>query len=373
MAATTAAKRARLWSLSLLGAVVGVAAVGVAFAASAKADFGLSLSPLSGSTAAAGVNQTFTVTMTPNNGYQGTVALNAVLTPVVTSTSHPSGASALLSPASVTYKTSRSGVVVSTTADSVGSWTLKVTGQDGSLSHETLTATFTVTAPTRQFTIAATPPSAQVLPGDVAQYSINITRSATYSSAVTLAATGLPAATTASFSPASPVSGSSTVMQLATTSTTPAGTFTVQITGTGAGATAQSTTVQLVVTSQGKPFSISGNPDPAVELLPAAAGASINLVLSNPNNQTLNITNLTVTVTGTDQGSACGPENFAVTQLDPSVYPLVLAKNGSNVTLQSLQVPQAKWPVVRMLNLDKAQDGCQNAHYLLTYAGAGTG
>ncbi|MBV8930343.1 MAG: hypothetical protein JO152_14570, partial [Mycobacteriaceae bacterium] len=267
-------------------------------------------------------------------------------------------------------KGTSSTLTVATSSATIGTWSVTVTGTSKSLVH-TVAITLTVNYPASQsFRLAASPGSVQVLPGDTAQYAVTITRTGGYSGAIMLATTGLPAGATATYSPASPVTGNSTTLQVATTSSTPAGTFTIQVKGSAANQSAQTVTVQLVVTDKGKPFSISGAP--TQRLSPGSIASPINLTLSNPNNQPMNVTNLTVTVVGTSAGSNCSASNFAVQQFS-GTYPLALLKN-QTASLQAMGIPQPKWPTVRMVNFPTVnQDACKNVTVFLSYAGAATG
>src|SRR3989449_6222525 len=65
---------------------------------------------------------------------------------------------------------------------------------------------------------------------------------------MTLSASGLPAGATASFNPSTVTAGGSSTLTIGTTSSTPAGSYTVTVTGTGASAT-HSTSVSLTVTA----------------------------------------------------------------------------------------------------------------------------
>ena len=335
--------------------------------ASAKADFALSTTPLT-QTVTQGSAATFTVTMTPNNGYKGTVTLTAQ--PVA-----GAGVTASFAPSSVNYKVGTSTLTVSTANATPGTYGIRISGSDGTLSHDAAPdLTLTIKPLQAQFTVAAQPSSAQVLPGDVAQFGVSVTRAANYSQTVNLAVAGLPNGVSPSWTPSSSLAASenSAVLQLTTSSGAPTGTFTVRISGTDATNATSSTTVQLAILDKGKPFSVSGAPNGF--LAPGADALPIDLVLTNPNNQAMNVTNLTVTVVGTDKGSACGPENFFVRQMDARYYPLALAKGSSGVTLTQLRVPVSAFPGIAMIDAPSvSQDACKDAKVYLSYSGTATG
>jgi len=105
------------------------------------------------------------------------------------------------------------------------------------------------------YSLSASPSSVTVNSGSSALYAINVMAlGGTFSSAVSLSCSGLPAASACSFSRVSVVPGStsaSSTMTVTTTkrhgsSGTPAGTYTVTIKGTS-GSTQHSATVKLIV------------------------------------------------------------------------------------------------------------------------------
>ena len=110
------------------------------------------------------------------------------------------------------------------------------------------------------FSVAAAPPSQTVIQGGSADYSVSVSRTGGFSDPVTLSVTGVPAGTTAGFAP-NPADSST--LTLATSSTTPVGTYPLTITGT-AGATTDSASVTLVVSQPPPPpspdFSLSAAP-----------------------------------------------------------------------------------------------------------------
>jgi serine protease len=106
----------------------------------------------------------------------------------------------------------------------------------------------TITPPTPDFAVTATPASQSVVQGAGANYTVTVTPSGGFSGTVGLAATVSPQVIGGpSVSLSSLTSGSST-MAVTTSSTTPTGTYTLTVTGTS-GALAHTTTVTLVVTA----------------------------------------------------------------------------------------------------------------------------
>jgi subtilisin-like proprotein convertase family protein len=99
------------------------------------------------------------------------------------------------------------------------------------------------------FTISATSP-VSVVQGTSGTSTISTAVSSGSAQSVSLSASGLPAGTTASFSPTSVTAGGSSTLTFNVGATTAVGTYSVTVTGTGASAT-HTTAVSLVVTSSG--------------------------------------------------------------------------------------------------------------------------
>jgi subtilase family serine protease len=94
-------------------------------------------------------------------------------------------------------------------------------------------------SPTPDFALAVSPSSQTVTAGSSTSYTVTVSASGGYAGAVGLSVTaGLPGGATASFSPSTVNNGSgSATLKIQTSSTTPAGTYTLAITGTGTPAT----------------------------------------------------------------------------------------------------------------------------------------
>jgi hypothetical protein len=151
-----------------------------------------------------------------------------------------------------------------------------------------------------------------------------------------------------------------------TSLSTPLGSYSPVIKGTS-GLISATTTAHLTVSAgQGKEFAIAGSLDRT--LAPGVTGF-LDLALTNPNNQPINITNLTVSVTGTSK-VGCATNNFSVTQFS-GTYPLTVPANSVR-TLSQLGVAQAQRPRVTMINLPVSQDMCKSTNLTLSYSGTGS-
>jgi hypothetical protein len=118
------------------------------------------------------------------------------------------------------------------------------------------------------FSLAGTPSSQTVNAGGSTTFSIGVTRTNGFSSAVSLSAAGLPAGTAASFNPSAPASSqAASTMTVTTSSATPAGTYKVTVTGAGQGRS-HTADVTLVVQPAPQPnFTISAVPASQVALV----------------------------------------------------------------------------------------------------------
>jgi hypothetical protein len=100
------------------------------------------------------------------------------------------------------------------------------------------------------FTMLATPSSQTVTVGSSTNppYTVSTTAVGGFAGTVSLSVSGLPTGATPTFNPASVSAGSSSTLTVATTSSTPTGSYPLTITGTS-GSITQTATVTLVVTA----------------------------------------------------------------------------------------------------------------------------
>jgi hypothetical protein len=121
----------------------------------------------------------------------------------------------------------------------------------GNFNWATRIASFTLpncgSTATNDFSLSLSPTSASVAPGSSATSTVSTAVTAGSAQSVALTASGLPTGASASFNPTSVTAGGSSTLTLATGSSTPAGTYSVTVTGTGASAT-HTATYTLTVT-----------------------------------------------------------------------------------------------------------------------------
>src|SRR5579862_9921863 len=212
-------------------------------------DFSLSATPGSNSVVQ-GKSTSYTVNAGAIGSFSGSVGLSV--------SGLPSGATASLSPTSVTTSGSSTLSVATTTSTAAGSYALTITGKSGSLSH-TASVTLVVTSapPPANFALTAGPASDSVVQGSKATYTATVTGQNGFTGNVALSVTGAPTGATASFSPASISTSGSSTLTVSTTALTAAGSYTLTITGTS-GSITQHATVGLTVTDAGGGGSSSG-------------------------------------------------------------------------------------------------------------------
>ena len=211
----------------------------------------------------------------------------------------------------------------------------------------------------RQVTVASTPARRSVVQSDLTDFTLALTRSEG-TPAPTVSVAGLPAGATASFDPANPVSGTSTVMTVETSKDTPVGEYDLTVTANADGTTS-STAVTLVVT-QLRPFTIAGD---VVDPLTLGATRTVPLTLTNPYDFDLVVEELDVRAATTKAG--CDADaNFVVAQPDLGDGPLVLPPGDSEL---GELVGADQQPTVTWQNLETEQNGCLGAPLTFTYSG----
>jgi hypothetical protein len=320
-----------------------------------------------------GQSASYTVTATSTGGFSGAVNLAAA--------GLPAGAAGAFTPSSITLNSGSSATATlnATTAATTpaGTSSITITAASGKVSGS-VTASLTVNYKiSSSFSMTATPDSVSMPPGATAVYTLQLSRN-NFTGPVTFSVLGgMPAGATASFSP-NPATGTSTTLQVATTSDSPTGSSSLYLVGTGKDSSGKAqyayANVQLVLDSTIKQFGISGN---VPGTLSPGTSAGLNLQISNPINKPLSLTNLSVAVAGVTRSAAavagnlpCTPADFTVTQYS-GPYPLAVPATGGS--LQGLNVAQTAWPRVGMLDTSTNQDGCKGATLQLSYSGSGQG
>jgi len=224
------------------------------FTLPSASDFSLSATP-SSQTLTAGGSTSYTVNVTPSGSFSGAVGLSV--------SGAPAGVTATLNPTSVTGSGSSTLSVSTASTTAAGTYTLTVTGTSGSLTHTARVSLVVQATQAADFSLAASPSTVTVTAGSPASYTASVSPINGYTGTVTLSASGLPSGATASFNPASIGGGSgSSTLTVSTSSSTPAGSYTVTITGKDtSGSPIHTTNVTLTVNPVLVPnFSLSATP-----------------------------------------------------------------------------------------------------------------
>ena len=205
-------------------------------------DFSMSVTPAS-QTVGVGSGTSYTVSITPTGGFSGPVVLSV--------DGLPAGATGTFTPNPATGSSTLAVTTATTTP--TGTYPLTVRGVNGTLSHSA-PATLVVN-PAPDFSLSAAP-SSRSIGGSVSSttYSITVTPINGFNSPVSLSASGPLIGALGTFSP-NPATASST-LTVSIMPNTPAGTYTLTLTGTS-GSLTHSTSVTLIVNAD---FSLSASP-----------------------------------------------------------------------------------------------------------------
>jgi len=225
------------------------------------------------------------------------------------------------------------------------------------------------TTPSNDFTLAASPTTGSVTPGNTTTATINTTVASGSAESVALTASGLPSGVTASFSPASVTSGSSSTLTLATAAGTPAGSYPVTITGTAASGS-HTTTYTLTVTpaTGGNDFSLAASPTSGSVASGTSATATITTAVASGSTESiaLTATGLPAGVTATFSPATVtsgGSSTLTLATTSATVagsYPVTItgtAASGSHTTGYTLTVTGSGSPGGQTYEADKATLG----------------
>ncbi len=137
----------------------------------------------------------------------------------------------------------------------VGVYTPSLTIKDGSGLNDPSPPTRTITV-LPSFSLSSTPASISVGAGGTAGYSLTLTPGSGFTGTVSFSVSGLPAGVTASLNPSTLTTSGSTALSVKTSTSTPAGTYPLKITGSS-GQVSSTATVTLVVAISVSPTSIT--------------------------------------------------------------------------------------------------------------------
>ncbi len=259
-----------------------------AAATSANPDFSLTTSPSSQSVQAGG-STTYATSITTMNGFSGTVNLST--------SGLPNGVTASFSPSSIVASGTSELAITSTASLAAGSYPFTVTASSGSLTH-TAGLTLVVNA-AADFALTVTPSTQSTPPGSTVNYTATIAAQNGYAGATGLTVSGLPVGTSASFTPQSVTGSANAQLTINTSSTTPAGSYPLTITGTS-GTLIHTAKVTLTVSSSGAPSIL------AIDTVSSADQSSANTQSSTAQFSTTAPNELLLAFISSDSASTSG-------------------------------------------------------------------
>jgi hypothetical protein len=181
----------------------------------------------------------------------------------VTTTGSPAPALSELGalPSGVTFVDNGNGTAtLAGTASGVSSSIITISANNGVGTAATQSFTLDVKAPPSDFSIGVSSNAATVTAGTAGTTTVNTAVTSGLSQSVALSETGAPSGATVSWNPQTVTSGSSSTFSVTPLVTTPPGTYTITITGTGnaSGTPTHSTTFSLTVNTPPAIISASG-------------------------------------------------------------------------------------------------------------------
>jgi uncharacterized membrane protein len=184
----------------------------------------------------AGAGATYTAGVASVNGFADNVALSLA--------GLPSGVgTASFTPQVIAAAGSSQLTVTTLPTAPGGTYPLTITGTAGGVTH-TVAVTLVVSA--RDFALSVSPSSVTISRKQSANYTVGVSVAGGSVGNVSLTVAGLPAGTTAVFSPNPAGSPGSSTLTVKTTSSTPRGTYALRITGTSGSLVHQATATLTV-------------------------------------------------------------------------------------------------------------------------------
>lgn len=122
--------------------------------------------------------------------------------------------------------------------------------QNSAGSYDASTVSFKASSTGPSFTLTAIPASQSITAGGNTAYTATVAPSGGFTGTVSLSASGLPAGTTAAFTPSSITTSGSSTLSISSTTSAVAGTYPITIKGTS-GSITQNATVTLVISASG--------------------------------------------------------------------------------------------------------------------------
>lgn len=246
------------------------------------------------------------------------------------------------------------------------------------------------------FVVSASPATQTVAPGGSAAYSLSIYQRKYRGSVRMRIVSPLPRGVKASITP-NPTSGTRSRLRLSTTAATRSATFRVRVRAyrskpspprsasrsasamrrwrrATSGRRRFTRTVRLVVRAAAPAQPI---PVGAIRPAPLAPGASVpvDVWITNTTGSALSVKALSMSIARIDAPRAsgargCEPADFSIEQFSGSTFAI---PPRATRRLSEAGVPQAHWPMLKMLDRPTNQDGCKGADLQLAFSVTGTG
>jgi uncharacterized membrane protein len=143
--------------------------------------------------------------------------------------------------------------------------------------------------PNPDFSLAATPASQTVTAGASAGYTVTATSIGGFASTINLSLSGLPSGATASFSPPSLSGSGNSVLTIATSSSTPAGSYTLTITGQSGGLVHTATVTVNVQAPAGADFSLGVSPGSSTIKVGSSTSFRVTITATGGFSDTVNL------------------------------------------------------------------------------------
>jgi len=238
------------------------------------ADFSVVVAPGS-ATVAKGSTGTLTATVTAQGGFNSAVTLTLY--------GLPSGVTASFSPKTVTGSGAPVLTLSAATTAASGTYTVTLSASSGTITHNTtFSLAITGTGLTPDFSIATNPNQQAIGIGGTETFNVIVIALNDYTETVNLAATGLPAGMTASFSPASITGSGISTLTITTDSTAVAGAYSLTVAGAGS-TVSHSITVGVTVTTTAPPPDFTLTVAPAAQTVGTAQSTSVTISVAPVN------------------------------------------------------------------------------------------
>lgn len=197
-------------------------------------------------------------------------------------------------------------------------------------------------APTPDFTVSASPPTATITQGSSTVYTVSVESLYGFSDTVTLSLTGLPSGASPTFSPSQVTPTATSQLNISTTSSVAVGTYTLTITGTS-GTKVRTANVTLEITAAGPPC--TGNV--CGQTIPGQATVKVYLAGHLKDSSAPLFYQTTSDVNGYFSFSLpyTAYDPFYEQDREPALYNIVVSKSGYATDFKSVKVAstQVTW------------------------------